>query len=58
MSFPKLSTCRHVAGSGAVMDLVAAWPEWLVWFAAGAIGAFALATIARVLAVALDADAG
>jgi hypothetical protein len=40
------------------MDLIAAWPEWLVWVAAGAIGAFALATIARILCAALDLDAG
>ena len=40
------------------MDLIAAWPEWLVWFAAGAIGAFALASLARMLLAALDLDAG
>jgi hypothetical protein len=40
------------------MDLIAAWPEWLVWFAAGAIGALALGTVARVLLAALDLDAG
>jgi hypothetical protein len=40
------------------MDLFAVWPEWLVWCAAGAIGAFALASLARVLQAAFDLDAG
>ncbi|HUR88599.1 MAG TPA: hypothetical protein VMZ74_05880 [Ramlibacter sp.] len=40
------------------MELIAAWPEWLVWFVAGGIGAFALAAVARILCVALDLDAG
>jgi hypothetical protein len=40
------------------MDLIAALPEWLVWVAAGAIGAFALATLARVLQACLDLDGG
>ena len=31
-------------------------PEWLVWFAAGAIGAFALAALARILQAAFDLD--
>lgn len=39
------------------MELIAAWPEWIVWFAAGAIGAFALATFARMLLAAFDLDA-
>jgi hypothetical protein len=38
------------------MDLIAALPEWLVWAAAGAIGAFALAALARVLQACLDLD--
>jgi hypothetical protein len=37
------------------MELI---PEWLVWCAAGAIGAFALAALARVLQACLDLDAG
>lgn len=37
------------------MELI---PEWLVWFAAGAIGAFGLAALARVLQACLDLDAG
>lgn len=41
-----------------VMDFIAAMPEWFVWFAAGAIGAFALATLARILLAALDLEAG
>jgi hypothetical protein len=40
------------------MELVAAWPDWVVWVVAGAIGAFALATIARILCACLDLDAG
>lgn len=40
------------------MDWMASMPEWLVWFSAGAIGAFALATLARILQAALDLDAG
>jgi hypothetical protein len=35
---------------------IAALPEWLVWFAAGAIGAFALAALARILQAAFDLD--
>jgi hypothetical protein len=38
------------------MDLVAALPDWLVRLAAGAIGAFALATLARILQACLDLD--
>ena len=45
-------------GEEQFMELIAAWPEWLVWFAAGAIGAFALASLARMLLAALDLDAG
>jgi hypothetical protein len=40
------------------MDLIAALPEWMVWGAAGAIGAFALATLARILQACLDLDGG
>jgi len=40
------------------MDLIAALPDWLVWFAAGAVGALALATVAKILCAALDLDAG
>ena len=40
------------------MELLAALPEWLVWCAAGAAGAFALAAVARILQAALDLDAG
>ncbi|MDP3762054.1 MAG: hypothetical protein Q8R01_16215 [Ramlibacter sp.] len=40
------------------MDLFAGLPEWLVWCAAGAAGAFALATLASILDTALDLDAG
>ena len=39
------------------MELIAALPEWLVWIAAGAIGAFALASLARVLQACMDLDA-
>jgi hypothetical protein len=38
------------------MDFVAALPDWLVWAAAGAIGAFALAMLARILLACLDLD--
>ena len=37
------------------MELI---PDWLMWFVAGAIGAFALAALARVLQACLDLDAG
>jgi hypothetical protein len=40
------------------MDLFAAMPEWAVWCAAGVAGIVALATIANVLEVAFDLDAG
>jgi len=40
------------------MEWVGALPEWLVWAAAGAIGAFALTTLARILQAALDLDGG
>jgi NADPH:quinone reductase-like Zn-dependent oxidoreductase len=40
------------------MDLIAALPEWLVWAAAGAVGAFALAIVARALCTCLDLDGG
>jgi hypothetical protein len=35
---------------------IAALPEWLVWLAAGAIGAFALAALARIIQAAFDLD--
>jgi len=40
------------------MDVFAVVPEWLVWCAAAAIGAFAVATLVRVLQAAVDLDAG
>ena len=40
------------------MELFTGLPDWLVWCAAGAAGAFALASVARLLEVALDLDAG
>jgi hypothetical protein len=40
------------------MDLIAALPEWLVWAAAGAIGAVALATVARIVQACLDLASG
>jgi hypothetical protein len=39
------------------MEVVAAFPEWLVWIAAGAIGAFGLGALARMLQECLDLDA-
>lgn len=39
------------------MELLAAVPEWLVWCAAGAAGAVALAALANVLEAALDLEA-
>ena len=38
--------------------MIAGLPEWLVWCAAGAAGAVALTTIARLLEAAFDLDAG
>lgn len=58
MSLPKLWVCRRVPVQEQFMELIAAWPEWLVWCAAGAIGAFALASLARMLLAAFDLDAG
>lgn len=40
------------------MDLFAGLSDGLAWCLAGAAGAFALATLARVLDSALDLDAG
>jgi hypothetical protein len=40
------------------MDLIAALPEWLVWAAAGAIGALALTAVARALLTCLDLEGG
>ena len=40
------------------MELFGGIPEWLVWCAAGGAGAIALATLANVLEVALELDAG
>jgi len=42
---------------GDDMDLLAAMPEWLVWCAAGAAGAIALAALANILDAALELDA-
>ena len=39
------------------MDLFAGMPEWLVWCAAGIVGAIALATIANILEAAFELDA-
>ena len=40
------------------MEILAGIPEWLVWCAAGAVGAFALAALANILDAALELDAG
>ena len=40
------------------MELFAGMPEWLVWCAAGAAGAIALANLAIILEAALELDAG
>jgi hypothetical protein len=39
------------------MELLAAIPEWLVWCAAAAAGAIALAALASILDAALELDA-
>ena len=39
------------------MDMLAGYPEWLVWLAAGLAGAFALAALAGILDAAFDLDA-
>ena len=39
------------------MELLAGMPEWLVWCAAGAAGATALAALANILDAALELDA-
>ena len=38
------------------VDLLAAVPEWLVWCAASAAGAFALTAIARILGAVVDLE--
>jgi hypothetical protein len=38
------------------MDLIAAWPDWLVWCLAGAAGLLGLAVVAAVIEAALDLD--
>ena len=38
------------------MDVLAALPEWLVWCAAGAAGALALAALAGIISAALDLE--
>ena len=38
------------------MEIVPAVPEWTTWIAAGAIGALALAALARMLEAALDLE--
>ena len=39
------------------MELLAAAPEWLVWCAAGAIGALALTVVVSVIEATLDLEA-
>lgn len=39
------------------MDVIAAVPDWLVWCAASAAGAIALALVANTIAAALDLEA-
>ncbi len=39
------------------MEFFTAMPEWLAWCATGAMGALALATIARMLQAAMDLEA-
>lgn len=39
------------------MDMLAAYPDWMVWFAAGLAGAFALTALASVLDALFDLDA-
>ncbi len=39
------------------MEMLAGVPEWLVWCAAGAAGAFALAVVVNVIEAALDLEA-
>mgnify|MGYP001627457761 CR=1 FL=1 len=38
------------------MELLAAWPEWLVWCAAGAGGAIAIAVIVSIIDATLDLE--
>lgn len=40
------------------MDLLAVWPEWLVWCAASAGGVLAIAVVAGVIEATLDLDGG
>jgi hypothetical protein len=38
------------------MELLAAWPEWLVWCAAGAGGALAVAVVVSIIDATLDLE--
>jgi hypothetical protein len=59
MSLHKLwTTGPHRPQGEGLLDLINALPDWLVWAAAGAIGAFALAAVARALLTCLDMDGG
>jgi hypothetical protein len=39
------------------MDVIAAYPEWMVWIALGLAGAFALTALASTLDALFDLDA-
>jgi hypothetical protein len=55
LAYSEASVVRHRKEFD--MDWFAAMPEWLVWCAAGAAGAIALAAIARILNAAFELDA-
>ena len=51
------STREARAARRVVMEMLAGMPEWLVWCAAGAAGAFALKVVVNVIEAALDLEA-
>jgi hypothetical protein len=57
MSLPKLEDQMILQHKEIDMELFAGMPEWLVWCAAGAAGAIALATLASILDATFDLDA-
>jgi hypothetical protein len=45
------------SGKEMDMDMLAAYPDWMVWFAAGLAGAFALTALAGILDALFELDA-
>jgi hypothetical protein len=56
MSLAKLFPSSDDGPKEIAMDMIAAVPEWLVWCAAGAAGAFALTVVVNTIEAALDLE--